>query len=88
MGPIMDKLGVEQGGVNSDRLYKLANNDQLNVAQLSNLGINLGTTIVSCIGQADDSVLQSNNIFNLQNLLLLTMEYCKRYNVTLVPEKN
>ena len=33
MGPIMDKLGVEQGGVNSDRLYKLANNDQLNVAQ-------------------------------------------------------
>ena len=87
MGPIMDKLGVEQGGVNSDRLYKLANNDQLNVAQLSNLGINLGTTIVSCIGQADDSVIQSNDIFSLQNLLLLTMEYCERYNVTLVPEK-
>ena len=87
MGPIMDKLGVEQGGVNSDRLYKLANNDQLHVAQLSNLGIDLGTTIVSCIGQADDSVLQSNDIFSLQNLLLLTMEYCERYNVTLVPEK-
>ena len=62
----MDKLGVEQGGVHSDRLYKLANNDQLHVAQLSNLGIDLGTTIVSCIGQADDSVLQSNDIFSLR----------------------
>ena len=29
MGPILDKLGVEQGGVNSDRLYKLANNAEL-----------------------------------------------------------
>ena len=29
MGPIHDQLGVEQGGVNSDRLYKLANNYQL-----------------------------------------------------------
>jgi hypothetical protein len=50
-GPIRDFLGIEQGGVNSDRLYKLANNDQLNVAQLSNLGIDLGTSIISCIGQ-------------------------------------
>ena len=87
MGPIMDKLGVEQGGVNSDRLYKLTNNNQLKVAQISNLGIDLDTSIVSCIGQADDSALLANDIFNLQNLLHLTLEYCQRYNVTLVPEK-
>ena len=43
--------------------------------------------MVSCIGQADDSVLLSHDIFSLQNLLLLTIEYCKQYNVTLVPEK-
>ena len=29
MGPIQDKQGVEQGGCNSDRLLKLANNEQL-----------------------------------------------------------
>ena len=87
MGPIRDLLGVEQGGINSDRLYKLANNDQLNVAQLSNLGVDLGSYIVSCIGQADDSALQANDIHSLQNLLLLTLDYCQRYNVTLVPEK-
>ena len=87
MGPILDKLGVEQGGVNSDKLYKLANNDQLNVAQLSNLGVHLGTATISAIGQADDSALLSNDIHSLNNLLLLTLEYCQRYNVTLVPEK-
>ena len=87
MGPIMDKLGVEQGGVNSDKLYKLANNDQLHIAQLSQLGINLGSHVVSSIGQADDSALVANDVFSLQNLLQLTLEYCQRNNVTLVPEK-
>ena len=85
MGPIMDLLGVEQGGINSDRLYKLANNDQLTVAQHSNLGIDIQSSIISAIGQADDSALQANDIHSLQNLLILTLEYCKRYNVTLVP---
>ena len=87
MGPIQDLLGVEQGGINSDRLYKLANNEQIKVAQKTQLGINMFNTVVSCIGQADDTALIANSIHNLQNLLLLTMEYCKQYNVTLVPDK-
>ena len=89
MGSILDRLGVEQGGVNSDKLYKLANNDQLHVAQQSELGIDLGSSssTVSCIGQADDSALVANDIFSLQNLLILTLEYCQRYNVTSVPDK-
>ena len=87
MGPIRDLLGVEQGGINSDRLYKLANNCQIKVAQESKLGIDMGSMVASCIGQADDTALISNDIFNLQNLLLLTMEYCEKYSVTLVPEK-
>ena len=41
-GPILDNMGVEQGGINSDRLYKLANNNQLKVAQDSHLGANIG----------------------------------------------
>ena len=87
MGPIMDKLGVEQGGINSDRLYKLANNSQINVAQSSKLGVNLGSSIISIIGQADDSGLLANDIHSLDNLLQLTLEYCQEYSVTLVPEK-
>ena len=87
MGPILDKLGVEQGGINSDRLYKLANNTQIDVAQISKLGVNLGSSVISCIGQADDSGLLANDIHSLNNLLQLTLEYCKEYSVTLVPEK-
>ena len=87
MGPIHDLLGVEQGGVNSDRLYKLVNNSQFKVAQQSSLGVPMGSNIISCVGQADDSALMANTIYNLQNLLLLTLEYCKKYSVTLVPSK-
>ena len=87
MGPIHDLMGVEQGGKNSDRLYKLANNCQIKVAQHSGLGINMGSTITSYIGQADDTGLLANDVFSLQNLLLLTLEYCEKYSVTLVPEK-
>ena len=41
MGPIEDSLGVEQGGVNSDKIYKLCNNHQLSTAQMSSLGVDL-----------------------------------------------
>ena len=32
MGPIEDSLGIEQGGVNSNKIYKLCNNHQLSTA--------------------------------------------------------
>ena len=71
----------------SDRLYKLANNEQLSVAQQSQLGLDLGGVVVSAIGQADDSCLVSDCIFKLQHLLQLTVDYWSKYHVELVPEK-
>ena len=65
MGPIADLLGVEQGGCLSDRLYKLANNEQLSVAQQSMLGLAMHGVVVSSVGQADDSCLISDCIFKL-----------------------
>ena len=87
MGPIHDTLGVEQGGYLSDRLYKLANNEQLSVAQSSQLGVSLNGIVVSAIGQADDTCLLSNCLYKLQQLLQLAIEYCNKYHVELVPEK-
>ena len=87
MGPIHDTLGVEQGGYLSDRLYKLANNEQLSVAQSSLLGVSLNGIVVSAIGQADDTCLLSNCLYKLQQLLHLAVEYCNKYHVELVPEK-
>ena len=87
MGPICDKLGVEQGAVNSDRLYKLINNSQLLEAQDSGLGVELEDVLVAAIGQADDVVLVANSPIKLACLLHLTILYCQRQHVTLVPDK-
>ena len=87
MGPIHDKRGLEQGAVNSDRLYKLVNNSQLQEAQDSGMGIDLLGVSVASIGQADDCALISDSPFKLLCLLHLTMKYCERQHVELVPEK-
>ena len=93
VGPIFDTTGLEQGGVFSSDKYKLYNNEQAISSQQSKLGVphrdteEHGDTVVSCISLADDAVLLSNSIHNLKNLLFLTTEYCKKYEVELVPDK-
>ena len=87
MGPARDDIGVEQGGINSSDLYKIYNNSQLKDAQESGLGVNLGSCTVAAIGQADDVLLASNDIYELQLLCHLAEVYCKRHNVILEPKK-
>ena len=87
MGPIEDECGVEQGGINSSDFYKVYNNEQLTLAQDSELGIPLGPVTVSAIGQADDVVLISNDLHSLQSLLDLSLYYCSKYNVSLGHDK-
>ena len=72
LGPAQDKTGFEQGGINSSEFYKLYNNMQLDDAQLSGLGVDLGSIVISAIGQADDVILCSNNIDCLRLLVTLT----------------
>ena len=88
MGPIYDLWGLEQGGKNFSDFYKVYNNDQINTAQESNLGVPLGgDLVISAIGQADDIALVSNDIFHLQSLLDLSLDYCQRHHVHLSPGK-
>ena len=90
MGPVNDEQGLEQGGVSSSDLYKMFGKEQLTLAQNSHLGVSLGEGVdltISAIGQADDTLLVSNNIQQLQYLLKLTEEFCSRYHVTLSPGK-
>ena len=87
MGPILDKLGLEQGNVISDRLYKLCNNNQLHTSQLSQLGVDCGAAVLSCVGVADDTVILSDDIFKLAGLTFLAEEYCSKFHVTLVPKR-
>ena len=45
LGPIRDTQGVEQGGCASDKIYRLVNNEQLQTAQASELGVDLGMVV-------------------------------------------
>ena len=84
MGPIRDLWGTEQGGKNSGELYKVFNNDQITDAQDSKLGVPQGgDLVISAVGQADDIGLASNDIFLLQALLDLSLDYCKKHHVHL-----
>ena len=87
MGPIPDQCGVEQGGINSSDFYKVYNNDQLNLAQESGFGIQLGPVTVSALGQADDVALIADNLHALQGLVDLSLFYCEKYHVKLSTEK-
>ena len=87
-GPIYDQCGLEQGGVSSSDFYKLYNNEQLSVAQESQLGISLGGQhTLSAVGQADDVALLSNDLHKLQHILNLVLQYCRKFNVKLSSTK-
>ena len=91
MGPIADMWGVEQGGKHSSDFYKVFNYSQLETAQDSNLGADLGSKddslVISAIGQADDVALVSNDVYALQALHQLSLLYCERHHVSLRADK-
>ena len=87
MGPILDTLGLEQGGVILLDAYEIYNNEQEDVPQASGLGVYVKNVCISCITMADDDVLVSNSIIDQNNLLFLTEQYCSKYDVQLVPDK-
>ena len=69
MGPIKDEQGVEQGGKNSMELWKIYNNEQLSVPQETDFGlITAGDVHVAAIGQADDCVLLSSDLYKVPPL--------------------
>jgi hypothetical protein len=72
MGPILDKRGVEQGGVNSGDQFQLVNNQELTVTNTAGLGLDMGETSVGSIGVADDVALVSPDPHALQSLLNLS----------------
>ena len=87
MGPASDTTGFEQGGVNSSDYYKLYNNEQLKSAQKSKLGVDIGSEVVSAVGQADDVILAAPSLHHLQLLVHLTEQYCSKFRVKLETSK-
>ena len=60
----------------------------LDVAHMSRLGVEMtGNLVLSAVGQADDTVLLSNDLKKLSLVLKLVIDYCTKYNVQLSPTK-
>ena len=74
MGPIIDEIGLEQGGKNSTELWKVYNNEQLNVPQQTDFGVDIADVHVASIGRADDCVLLSTDLHKLKFLLHLRVK--------------
>ena len=87
MGPIHDKRGVEQGGVNSGDQFQLVNNQELAVTNNAGLGLNMGEISVGSIGVADDVALISPDPHALQSLLNLSQSLTSSRSMVNVPEK-
>ena len=87
MGPIHDQQGLEQGGISSSDFYKIFGKMQLTLAQDSSMGVPLGKLTIGAIGQADDTVLLSNDLVCLSYLLELTEVFCQKALVELCAEK-
>ena len=49
--------------------------------------MNIKSSVISSIGQADDVIHPANTVDDLRLLATITEEYCKKYRVTLVPSK-
>ena len=73
--------------INSGDYYKLYNNEQLSTTQSSKLGVDIKSSVISSVGQADDVIHVANTIDNLRLLVTITEAYCKKYRVKLVPSK-
>ena len=84
----MDEHGLEQGGCNCSDLYRIYGNILIKTLQKSAQGVDSSNVInVSCVGQADDICLLSNDIHCLYNLLHLALTYCQEYQAELCADK-
>ena len=77
-------------GVNSSDLYQILNNEQLSIPQETNFGVSFTKSEdvhIASIGQADDTVLVSNDLVKLKFLLKLTLNFCQKYHIELSSSK-
>ena len=87
MGPIIDELGLEQGGISSSDWYKIYNNEQLIDTHETDFGVSIYNIHVASVGQADDTALLSHDLHQLNLLLQITLQYCQKHHVQLSPGK-
>ena len=65
------KSGIRQGGILSPTFFNIYRDVLLNALKSSEYGCHLGRTFVGCIAYADDLILLSASLCNLQKMLTI-----------------
>ena len=81
------KSGVREGGVASPVLFNLYINGLIIALRSSGLGCYLGSDYTGCIMFADDILLLSASVIQLQNMLNVCFEYCTVWDMTFNAKK-
>jgi len=63
------KSGIRQGGILSPLLFNIYIDSMISALRLSDLGCHIGDTYIGCIAYADDIILLSASLGNLQKML-------------------
>ncbi len=79
--------GVKQGGPLSPFLYSVYVDDMIEKIQSLNAGCLLGAIMIGIIMFADDTVLISNSIIQLQKQLDVLSVYCKKHSIQINADK-
>ena len=87
MGPIPDKIGVEQGGIPSGKQFGLVTNKEHKVANQSGLGVSIGPVELADVAFADDEIIISTRIDAMQALISIVESMSDHTNLRNVPSK-
>ena len=87
IGHIHDSCRVEQGFFLSSRQFRLTLNQEINLANMSGLGVQIGQVHVASAGLADDCNLMATNIPFMQAIINITQHVSSEFNYTFVPSK-
>jgi len=67
------RSGIRQGGILSPLLFNIYIDSVIYALRVSDLGCYLGDVYVGCIAYADDIILQSASLINLQKYLTFVL---------------
>jgi len=87
IGEIKTKSGVKQGGPFSPTGFDAYIDELIKIVVQSNLVIDLNGVIVGIIVYADDTTLACKGWYELQQLIPIFMDYCKKYDIKANPNK-
>jgi hypothetical protein len=85
--PFKSTVGVRQGGILSPRLFAIYMHDMLKNISKMKLGIRIVRMSIDVIGYADDILLVSNILVNLQKMLEVVEIYCNQHEIKVNGDK-